>query len=306
MSRKTTVTTGTFDGVHLGHRMLLRELGRIAASSATHPLVLVLSPHPLTLVAPDRAPALLTTPQDRIGEIRRILPEADVRTLRFDESLRSLTHREFMAMLRDEFGASGILLGHDNRFGSDIRATSDDYRESASALGLSLCFCDALPGVSSSNVRKSLLRGDATEAMRMLGRPYVLKGRVGHGHRLGRTIGFPTANLIPDDAAMLVPASGVYAVYAVSGGKAYKAIVNIGVRPTVDRSAVPAPSIEAHILDFDGDLYGKPLELHFYSRLRDEKCFPDLDALALQLRADADAAATILPDSALFLNKHDA
>lgn len=276
--------------------MLLSELERISLESGTRPLVLVLSPHPLTLVAPDRAPKLLTSPQERVAMIRALLPEADVRVLRFSDALRHHTHREFMAMLRDEFNASAILLGHDNRFGCDIKATPDDYKASAASLGLSVSFCDALPGVSSSSIRKALLHGDVADAARMLGYDYQLQGSVGHGHRLGSRIGFPTANLVPDDAGMLDPAPGVYAAYAATGDTLRRAIVNIGVRPTVDKSDAPLPSIEAHILDFDGDLYGKPLTLHFHSRIRDEECFPSVDALAARLKADAAHAAAILPE----------
>lgn len=288
-------TIGTFDGVHAGHQLLLKELGDSAASLGATPLVLVLSPHPLKLVAPERAPKLLTSPEERAALIRRMLPDADVRILDFDSRLRSLTHADFMKMLRDEYGVSALLVGHDNRFGSDRAACYSDYEATAGKLGLGIHICRSLPGVSSSNIRKALAAGDVESAAQMLGRPYALRGIVGHGRRLGRTLGFPTANVVPEDSDFLVPAAGVYAAYVTSSGLAKRAIVNIGVRPTVDNAENPKPSVEAHILDFNGDLYGKSLTIHFCRRLRDEIRFPSTEALADQLRRDADIAESILP-----------
>lgn len=280
-------TTGTFDGVHAGHRFLLETLGREARESATLPLVCVLTPHPLMLVAPQRAPKLLTSPEERVALIREILPEAEVVTLRFDESLRRLTHREFMLALKERYGADTLLAGYDNRFGSDRDATPEDYVASGREIGMKVAICREMPHVSSSLVRKALLDGRVGEAADMLGRHYTLPGTVGHGNAVGRTIGFRTANLVPDMPERLVPSNGVYACRTNLHGKEWPAVVNIGCRPTVACGSDAAQhTIEAHVIGFDGDIYGSPLSLTFLRRLRDEKKFPSKEALAAQIKAD--------------------
>ncbi len=289
------VTTGTFDGVHAGHRMLLGEMRRVAEARSLSPLVLVLSPHPLSVVAPERAPGLLSSPEERIEMIRCVYPEADVRILNFNQELRGLTHRQFMEMLRDEYGAKVLFVGHDNRFGKDIDTPASQYAVSASESGLDLQFCHALPGVSSSAVRKALLAGAVGEGAEMLRRPYSVSGVVGHGRQLGRTLGFPTANVTVEDPQRLIPAPGVYAGYARVGDLYRKAIINIGVRPTVDLSPDARTSIEAYLLNFNEDLYGKRLTLYFCHRLREEIRFSSVEELADRLRLDAAEASAILP-----------
>lgn len=287
-------TVGTFDGVHKGHQLLLSQLREMAKEREATPLVFVLTPHPLSLIAPERAPKLLSSPQQRLEMISRLLPEAEVRLLHFDERLRHLTHRDFMRMLRDEYGVSGILVGYDNRFGSDVNASFADYQASAAALGIETEHCQALPGVSSSAVRKALLCGEVSKAADMLGHPYTLEGKVVHGNKIGRSIGFPTANLLPDEAERLVPGRGVYAALALTPHATRKAIVNIGSRPTVDSSQNAPITIEAHLLDYQGDIYNQPMALQFVDRIRDEKQFPSLDALTSRLKADAEKAKTLL------------
>lgn len=288
-------TVGTFDGVHIGHKFLLETLSAEARRQGRRPLVLVLVPHPLMIVAPERAPKLLTSPAERADFIEKIISEAEVATLNFDGALRSLTHREFMLAIKERYGVGSLLLGYDNRFGSDRGATPDDYVAHGREIGIEVRICDEMPDVSSSLVRKALMRGDIVGANAMLGRSYRLPGVVAHGNALGRKLGFPTANLHLDMSERLVPANGVYACMASVKGSAMPAVVNIGYRPTVsgDDTAV-SKSIEAHIVGFDGDIYGESMSLSFIGRLREEKKFPSTDALVAQIKADVEETVRLL------------
>lgn len=288
-------TVGTFDGVHIGHKFLLETLSAEARRQGRRPLVLVLVPHPLMIVAPERAPKLLTSPAERADFIEKIISEAEVATLNFDGALRSLTHREFMLAIKERYGVGSLLLGYDNRFGSDRNATPQDYVSDGREIGIEVRICDEMPDVSSSLVRKALMCGDISDANAMLGRHYRLPGVVAHGNALGRKLGFPTANLHLDMSERLVPANGVYACMASVRGSAMPAVVNIGYRPTVSGDDTAASkSIEAHIVGFDGDIYGESMSLSFIGRLREEKKFPSTDALVAQIKADVEETVRLL------------
>lgn len=284
MSR--AAVTGTFDGVHLGHRHLLSALRRVAAARGLEPMALTFSRHPLAVIAPERVPAELTSIAERCRLIRTEGVGAEV--VDFDEALRRLTALEFLTMLRERYGVELFLLGFNNHIGSDkVGADSPRLAEIARRSGVEILAADEHPdvAVSSSAVRAALAQGRVEDAAAMLGRPYRLEGTVESGRQLGRTIGFPTANLRPD-AAAAVPAPGVYAA-DVDGRRA---VVNIGRRPTVEGRDDAPISIEAHILDFSGDLYGKRLALDFISRLRGEKRFDSIDELKSAIAADVKAA----------------
>lgn len=286
------VTIGTFDGVHLGHALLLRELRKLSRELNVNPLVLILSPHPLAVIAPDKAPGLLSTTAERWQLIRSILPDAKVEVLQFTPSLRSLTHSDFFKMLRDEYNARAVLMGYDNRFGSDRNATFDDYASTASRLGLLLRRADERPETSSSIIRDAVSSGDMEAARDKLGRPYSISGRVVEGHKIGRSIGFPTANLCPDSAELLKPSNGVYAAIASVEGEQFPAVVNIGNRPTLDNGS--DLTIEAHLPDFTGSLYGKPMTISFIKKLRDEHRFPSIEDLSHQLAKDTEDALKVI------------
>lgn len=267
---------------------------RIARERGARPVAVTFDRHPLEIVAPERAPLLLTLP----GEQEKLLEKSGVEVLRinFDESTRRLTAAEWMKRLRDEQNMSVLVVGYDNTFGSDGLCMSlSDYADIGRQIGVEVVQAPVVDGISSSAVRRAVAAGDVKKAAEMLGRPYELNGAVVHGNALGRTIGWPTANLAPD-ARRLIPSPGVYAAGAVlPDGKNYPAVVNIGNRPTV---AANAPlSIEAYIIGWSGSLYGLELRLRFLSRLRDEKRFGSLELLKEEIAADVSRAGEIYSEA---------
>lgn len=286
----TIVTVGTFDGMHRGHRRLLDELKRHAAALGLRPLAVTFDRHPLETIAPDRAPGLLTSAAERDALLRGA--GVEVLVIPFTDGIRRLTVAEWMRKLRDDYGARAILMGYDNRFGSDGRTMSEaDYRAEACALGLGIEFAGEQAGCSSTNVRRALAAGDIAAAGDILGRAFSVEGDVVAGRGLGRTIGVPTAN-VEVDPRRLLPRPGVYAAFAMAGDVRRKAVVNIGTCPTVTDGR--RTTVEAHLLDFDGDLYGRTLTLRFVTRLRDERKFNGIDELTAQIASDIVAARGLL------------
>ncbi len=286
-------TIGTFDGVHRGHQLLLAALKEEAERTGLSPAAFIFETHPLAVIAPERVPPQLSSFEQKAALVRACGVEP-VR-LRFDAQMRGMTSRMFMAKIRDEFGVKGLLVGHDNRFGSDREATVADYVRHGAELGIIVKEAPVLPGINSSAVRRALLEGDVAAGRRMLGRPYRLTGTVVHGQHLGSQLGFPTANLAPDSAGALVPARGVYATRVRIAGseEVFPAVTNIGVRPTV-KDADGSLSIETHIPGYDADLYTKTISLDFIDKIRNEKQFSSLDELRSRLFVDIEEAKRIL------------
>lgn len=289
---ETEATTGMFDGVHRGHRDLIAALTARAAEAGRRPIVFTFDRHPLELIRPESAPRLLM-PVDRRVETIRALGVDDVRVIHFDETMRALDAASFINLLHIRHNVTEIVMGFNHRFGSDRLTDRDDYRRAAASSGVGLVFppeyrlADGSP-VSSSIVREALACGDAARASELLGRPYRIEGTVVHGQKIGRTIGFPTANIKPREPRQLVPLNGVYAADVTVDGATHRAMLNIGRRPTVGNEG--PISIEANIIGFDGDLYGRDVAVDFVARLRDERRFDSLDELAAQLAADRTAA----------------
>lgn len=285
----TAVTVGTFDGLHRGHAAVLGQLSGLARAEGLRPLAVTFDRHPLEVVAPRRAPQMLMTPDARDAAIRSL--GVDVRRVAFTEALRRTTAAGWLRRLHDDYGARLVLLGYDNTFGCDgLELGVEGYAAEAARLGMRLEVGKVLPGCSSSAIRRALLAGDTAAASQMLGHPYVLEGEVRPGRQLGRTIGVPTAN-VATDPRILIPSPGVYAATATAAGRDYPAVVNIGPRPTVSDS--PEVTVEAHLIGFDGDLYGKTLPLAIGPRLRDIRKFDNLALLEAQIRLDiAQAQAT--------------
>lgn len=278
-----------FDGVHLGHQYLISQL----KEHCDEAVAVTFTNHPLWVIKGEREPRLLSTPAEKSG----LLGALDVSPvlLPFDEQLRHMTAEEFIRMLAREHGIDRLVLGFNNSIGSDRRTAADD-NALCNATGVEIIRATELPGdikVNSSAIREMVAAGDVKHAAALLGRNYTLNGTVVHGKKLGRTIGFPTANIDVDSADKLIPALGVYAADAITtDGRKYRAVVNIGRRPTVDNPAASV-TIEAHLDGFTGSLYDQPLTLHFLDRLRGERKFADLDELKAAIASDLNRARAL-------------
>lgn len=294
-TRQTVVTPGNYDGVHLGHRALLRA-AREAAGDALSVLAYTFDPHPLSVVAPDRAPPLLTSLPRRV-ELLRDAGADRVVVQQFDPSFQALSPAEFVErVLVRELNARVMIVGHDFRFGARRAGDVALLSELGAPHGLSVTTVEPVlydgEVVSSSRVRSLLIQGEVEQASRLLTRVHELERRVLHGQKRGRTIGFPTANL--ELSGLLAPADGVYAVSVrvVDGAPSERMIgvANLGVRPTI----AGGRSMEVHILDYAGDLYDRTLRIGFVARLRGEQKFAGLDQLKAQIAQDVQAGRAAL------------
>ena len=287
-------TTGFFDGVHTGHRLVIERLVSLARERGDESLVITFWPHPRAVLQDGaRELRLLTTLEEKKALLTSLGVDR-VEVLDFTRSFAALTAGQFLRdVLQARFGVTTLLMGYDNRLGSD-RLQADRLLSLAESLGIELLELEPLAfrsdeaggAISSTKIRKSLEEGKVTEASEMLGYGYSLTGVVVAGNRLGRTIGFPTANMRLYEPLKLVPGRGVYVVEVQVLGKTWRGMTNVGLRPTVGGTFT---TIETHILDFDEDIYGLPITITFLRRLRDEIHFPSLEALREQL--DRDKAA---------------
>jgi riboflavin kinase/FMN adenylyltransferase len=281
-------TIGFFDGVHLGHRLVVERLVSIAHERGDESLVVTFWPHPRAVLQDGaRDLRLLTTLEEKKAMLSSLGVDR-VEVLDFTRSFAAFTAEQFLRdVLRNRFGVTTLLMGYDNRLGSD-RLTAAQLLSPADALGIELIEIEpfghpAQMHISSTKIRKVLEEGKVEEAAKMLGYGYSLTGVVVAGNRLGRTIGFPTANLKLYEPLKLVPGRGVYAVEVEVLGQCWRGMTNIGLRPTVGGTYT---TIETHILDFDEDIYGLPLTISFLRRIRDEVHFASLDELRSQLEKD--------------------
>ena len=285
MKEKTIYALGVFDGVHLGHQALLRTCRDVANNCGCKAGAVTFGTHPDTLVL-GKTPKLINTMEDRKWLLEKA-GMAHVAVLPFDEALRNMPWEAFLSMLRREYGAAGFVCGEDFRFGHKGGGTAKLLQAYCKEENLP---CAVVPEqkiegiiVSSTHIRQLLEAGELELANRFLGHAHVLTGRVVSGRRLGRTLGIPTANLlIPEGVAQL--RHGVYACKALTEGKEYVAVTNVGSRPTVGGHRV---TVEPWLLDFDGDLYGKTLTLEFYAFLRPEKKFDSLEDLKTEILENA-------------------
>jgi riboflavin kinase/FMN adenylyltransferase len=287
----TVITVGTFDGVHRGHWHLL-DVVCAAARRLGRPAVLVtFDPHPLAIVRPDSAPPLLSTPAEKI----EVLAESGldyVVFLKFDALLAAYSPQRFVEeFLIERFGLRHLVIGYDHGFGRGRTGDVDTLRAIAARMGFGIQVvnavqADGLP-ISSSRIRRALHDGDILAATHALGRAYSMRGTVVRGDGRGRRLGFPTANLQLPDPKKLLPRPGVYAARAWFGRQAADGLLHLGPRPTFPGAA---PTIELHLLDFDGDLYGRSIAVAFCDRIRDVLRFDSTTALIRAMESDRAAA----------------
>lgn len=286
---------GNFDGVHRGHQHLLKKTIGFARRLHAEPAVVVFDPHPRRFFRPGDPPFLLTTSAQR-ERLLGAYGASKVIHLPFNEALASLTPETFVEdVLKTKLGLKGVVTGTEFRFGKGRTGDAQGLKALCAGVGIEALLIDPVRDggegekVGSSAIRDALHDGDVRTAADMLGRPWVVEGEVIEGARLGRTLGFPTANMTLGD--LIEPRRGVYAVEASIDGMAMPAVANFGRKPTV---GADAPLLETHIFNFDGDLYGKVIEVAFIDFIRDERKFDGLEALKAQIAADCDAARHLL------------
>lgn len=289
-------TIGFFDGVHKGHRYLFKQLNEEAAARGLKPLIVTFEEHPRTVLQSDYIPKLLSTKEERKALLSAY---GEVVMLRFS-TIRDLTAEQFMIRLKEEYGVEVLLMGYDHRFGSDGLRNPEDYCRVGAKQGIEVLrmeeYQDGTQHVSSTEIRTALEKGDVERAKELLGRPYALFGKVVHGKGLGRTIGFPTANIEPEEPNKIIPMAGVYEV-KVKGERlkdegvnelANERVSGLGVRGMCNIDA--KGTIEVHILGYKGNLYGQNLTIQFMQFIRKERQFHSLDELQQQIKADVDSS----------------
>lgn len=300
MLLKSVATIGVFDGVHAGHQQVINRVVSDAKFHHLASMVITFDRHPRQLFDPQFRPQLLTTQQEKEQEIERLGVDFLV-VLPFTKEMAALSAHDFMAqILKERLNVKMLQVGYDNRFGHDSTEGIDDYRRYGDELGIMvykgirLDFQGYHVPVCSSNIRSLIAEeGEVDTANMFLGRNYELSGKVMPGEHIGHQLGFPTANLEPDDPFKVIPASGVYGVWATVGDsqKPLPAMMNIGTRPTFDGRN---RTLEVNIFDFDGDLYGQTVRISFLFRLREERKFESPEALVAQLQKDKEQVLYIL------------
>ncbi|MBD5152987.1 MAG: riboflavin biosynthesis protein RibF [Oscillibacter sp.] len=290
-NRKRVIALGFFDGVHLGHQSLLRRAIERSWERGLTPAMFTFDRSPREFVTGLPVP-LLTTAEERRQAVREMFPGMEVLIVPFDRAMMTMPWEDFVTLLQEEYHAGWLVAGHDFRFGHRNTGTAAGLKMRAELLGMG---CDVIPAVtldgvtvSSTHIRALLELGEVDEAARFLGRPFAISGPVRHGKRIGTSrLGRPTVNLIPDEH-QLVPAFGVYAARVTVDGKIYPAVTNVGVRPTVDTDG--GVTVESHLLETAGDLYGADCRVEFWKMLRPERRFDSMEALREQIGRDAAAA----------------
>ena len=288
------MTIGNFDGVHRGHQAILEQVRDLGANAGQPTLLITFEPHPREFFSAINAPTRLTRFREKMRILRRSSIDR-VLLLRFNERLSSMSPLEFIEdLLVGEVGASAVVVGDDFRFGRRAEGNFELLKSSGDRLGFEALrhatFEVRGARASSSRVRDALAEGDLELAAALLGRPYSVVGRVAPGRQLGRTIGFPTANV--ELKRVATPLSGVFAVRVHGlGSEARAAMANLGTRPTVDGTRV---LLEVNLFDFSENIYGIEIEVEFVARLRDEQKFDGIDALKAQLAKDGLAARAVL------------
>lgn len=290
------VTSGTFDGVHVGHQRILLRLKEIAGRYKGETVVITFWPHPrLVLYPEDQTLKVLNTFEEKADLLREQGIQHLLR-IPFTKEFSQLTSGDFIrSILVDRIGTKKLVIGYDHRFGKNREGSFEELKANGPAYGFDV---EEIPrqdvdhvGVSSSKIRAALTEGDIKTATHFLGKPYSISGMVIKGDKLGRMLGFPTANIDIDSHYKLIPGEGIYAVTVDHSGTSYKGMLYIGNRPTVDGSH---RSIEVNIFDFDKDIYGETIRVNLIASIRKDNRFEDLEALRKQLESDKEIALSLL------------
>ena len=290
IARPTVLTLGVFDGLHLGHQLIISRVVERARATGAVPTVITFDPHPRAVLHPESAPPLLQTFDQKIEAFGMLGVEQTI-VIRFTREFAHLRAEEFLNdVVHERLHAKEVYLGRGFAFGRGRGGNIELLRKVSGQLGF---FADEVSEVrlrgqriSSSRIRELLSRGRVNLARRMLGRPYGVEGRVVHGAERGHTIGFPTANLQPQNR--VIPRAGVYVTATLIEGIWRRSVTNIGVRPTFEKEA--EPSVETFVMDWGGDLYGDVVRVRFLHRLRDERRFESVEELKRQIDSDASRA----------------
>jgi riboflavin kinase/FMN adenylyltransferase len=287
--RPVIVALGNFDGVHLGHRAVLSRAAEEARRRDGVVVAATFWPHPRSVIGRGEPPGLLTTLEERTEELLRAGAD-EARVIPFDQDLSKKSPQDFVEnVLIGDLGAATVVVGENFRFGYKASGDVGDLARLMREHGGDACAVEVRGDsaeISSTRIRALLARGEVAEAAELLGRPYAVRGKVVVGDRRGRTIGFPTANVMPDPA-VVVPERGVYACFVRVGEKDHAACTNVGVAPTFERGEY---RIEAHLLDFAGDIYGRIVDARFLHRIRGEKRFSGVEELKAQIGRDVETA----------------
>lgn len=288
-------TIGFFDGVHLGHRFLIDEVKAAAAQRGLPSAVITFPTHPRSVLQQAYQPRLLNSFADKL----RLLATTGVDyciVLDFTEALSQLSAEAFLRILATQWRVKGLVIGYDHRFGHDRRDGFEQYVEYGQRWGIEILKAAAFDAghtaVSSSEIRRLVQEGKVERAAQLLTYAYHISGRIVSGYKVGRTLGFPTANIRPDDPLQLLPGIGVYAVWVEVAGQRYKGMLYIGSRPTLDNGT--QLSIEVHILHFSGDIYNDPIRVSFAHFVRGDEKFDSLEALKAQLMRDRETVDQLL------------
>ncbi|QSE96857.1 bifunctional riboflavin kinase/FAD synthetase [Fulvivirga lutea] len=293
------VTSGTFDGVHIGHQKILARVNEIARKNNGESVLITFWPHPRLVLYPDDSTLKLLNTFEEKAELLREQGIDHLLRIPFTKEFSKLSSEEFIQkVLVETIATKKLVIGYDHRFGNNREGRFEQLKANSSRYGfdveeISKQEVDHI-GVSSTKIRQSLFNGEVHIARDLLGSDYSITGRVVKGEKIGRIIGFPTANLEIDSKHKLIPADGSYAVMVNIDHSQYKGMMNIGYRPTVNGKT---KTIEVHIFDFDKDIYGESLKVSFKKMIREEKKFEDIESLKFQLELDKKIALTILNDS---------
>jgi riboflavin kinase / FMN adenylyltransferase len=293
--RGAVVTVGTFDGVHRGHRSVLAEIVRRAGRTGRRSVLVTFHPHPLRIVRPDIAPSLLTT----AAEKKELLAESGLEYavfLSFTPALQQYEARRFVEeILVGRFGMQELVVGYDHHFGRGREGDVEAMRRFGDEFGFAVDVIGPVRSgedpISSTRIRRAVAEGDMMTAARGLGRPYSIRGPVIHGVQRGRKLGYPTANLQVAESDKLLPLEGVYAVHAWVGGERVPALMHLGPRPTF--RGLP-PTVEVHLLDWTGDLYGYEVRVDLCRRLREVRPFASAAELIEQMKLDEELGRAVL------------